>query len=175
MGSENSEKSFVLNERFQSAFMEPHCLVHLPHNLEPIDLWGTDEVVLVDGKEKKPNPGFAAFKNWLPRLLHNLGLQANPAHTFHNDPYILREITVQVADWFIPKDKDGRFGMLGFLKLQMKVETKSGQWIPGAIFMRGGSVGMLVSVPQHHLMQHKLNNTRSSSNPTTTQTRSGSY
>jgi len=46
---------------------------------------------------------------------------------------------VHAADWFTPKK-------LGFVKLQADVRTDDGDWVPGTVFLRGGSVGMLVSV-----------------------------
>jgi ADP-sugar diphosphatase len=80
---------------------------------------------------------FPAFRDWLTRVLHNLDLQKNPAHTFHSNPYKLLEIDVQAADWFGSKK-------LGFVKIQAKVENDRQDSLPGAVFLRGGSVGILV-------------------------------
>lgn len=64
--------------------------------------------------------------------------QKNPGHEFHHDPYILRQIDIQSVD---------RFGgsRLGFVKLKADVSNGAGEHLPGSVFLRGGSVGMLVS------------------------------
>lgn len=98
----------------------PPCTVLLPLNLK---------------KDQLLN--FPAFKNWLSTLQHNLSLQNNKNHIFHDDPYKLREIHVQAADWFTTTK-------LGFVKIQAKVTTDKGEWVPGAVFLRGGSVAMLI-------------------------------
>jgi ADP-sugar diphosphatase len=71
-------------------------------------------------------------------LQRNLDLQkTNPAHEFHASPYELRHITVQAVD---------RFGAqrLGFVKLSTTITNSNGESLPGAIFLRGASVGMMV-------------------------------
>lgn len=95
-----------------------------------------------------PAFGFPAFEHWFDRLLANLDLQQDEAHPFHKHPYKLRGIDVQAVDWF-RKDK------LGFMKLQADIktdpyvhdeeDTPRGDWLPGAVFLRGGSVAVLVS------------------------------
>jgi hypothetical protein len=80
---------------------------------------------------------FPAFKTWLHTLQQSLTLQQNPTHEFHADPYILRNIDIQSID---------RFGTrLGFVKLKADVSNGRGETLPGSVFLRGGSVGMLVS------------------------------
>ncbi|KAF2498116.1 hypothetical protein BU16DRAFT_456890 [Lophium mytilinum] len=79
---------------------------------------------------------FPAFKNWLATLQHSLSLQSNKSHTFHANPYALKNIEVQAVDWFGKKP--------GFIKLQAKVENDNGESLPGAVFLRGGSVAMLL-------------------------------
>lgn len=81
---------------------------------------------------------FPAFKNWLFTVQHSLERQQNPSHEFHKDPYVLRKIDIQVADFF----KGGR---LGFVKFTADVSNSKGEGLPGIVFLRGGSVGMLVS------------------------------
>ena len=106
---------------------KPPCLVTLPDNL-------TQDQLL----------SFTAFKNWLSSLQNSLALQSDPSHDFHNDPFELLQIDVQSADWF-GGDHYWRSGpKLGFVKLQADIKSSS-QWLPGAVFLRGGSVGMLVS------------------------------
>lgn len=81
---------------------------------------------------------FPAFKNWISTLQGSLSQQNNPSHEFHHDPYVLREINIQSVD---------RFGgsRLGFIKLKANVSNAAGEHLPGSVFLRGGSVGMLVS------------------------------
>ncbi|KAI0412852.1 hypothetical protein F5X98DRAFT_367010 [Xylaria grammica] len=81
---------------------------------------------------------FSPFHNWLQTLTKSLSLQyANPKHPFHEDPYALRSITVQSYDLFGAK-------RVGFLKLRADVTNSAGEALPGAVFLRGPSVGMLM-------------------------------
>lgn len=81
---------------------------------------------------------FPAFKVWISTLQRSLARQSSPGHEFHGDPYILRTIEIQAVD---------RFGgsRLGFVKLKADVSNGQGESLPGSVFLRGGSVGMLVS------------------------------
>jgi ADP-sugar diphosphatase len=98
---------------------------------------------------------FPALQNWLARLLHNLKLQEDVSHPYHAHPYKLRELDVQAVDWFW-RNVPGKEDKLGFLKLQAKIETDPyvhdneeearADWLPGAVFLRGGSVAILVTV-----------------------------
>ena len=85
---------------------------------------------------------FPAFKIWLSTLQHSLARQKNPSHEFHASPYALRKIDVQAVDFF-------GSGKLGFIKLKAEVSNDNGEKLPGSVFLRGGSVGMLVSYSQH--------------------------
>jgi ADP-sugar diphosphatase len=88
---------------------------------------------------------FLAFKTWLNTLQQSLKRQENPSHEFHHDPYILRKIDIQSVD---------RFGTrLGFIKLKAEVSNGRGETLPGSVFLRGGSVGMLVSEPIEMLIR----------------------
>ncbi|CAI7572040.1 hypothetical protein N7533_004245 [Penicillium manginii] len=80
---------------------------------------------------------FPAFNTWISTLQASLAQQQNPVHEFHHDPYILRQIDIQSVD---------RFGgsRLGFIKLKADVSNRSGEHLPGSVFLRGGSVGMLL-------------------------------
>lgn len=80
---------------------------------------------------------FPAFKTWIRTLQQSLGRQQNPSHEFHDDPYTLRSIDIQSIDRF-------GGGRLGFVKLKADVSNGSGETLPGSVFLRGGSVGMLV-------------------------------
>ncbi|OAP56865.1 hypothetical protein AYL99_08977 [Fonsecaea erecta] len=81
---------------------------------------------------------FPAFKTWLSTLQRSLSLQhSSTSHPFHESPYSLRSIEIQSVDFF--------FGhRLGFLKLKATVANDRGESLPGSVFMRGGSVAMLI-------------------------------
>lgn len=110
-------------------------------------------VTLVDDLSKKELLEFPAFqvrslllahiqilinsKNWIRSLQTNLALQkSQPDHEFHASPYELRSIVIQAMDRFGPR--------VGFLKLVAHITNSDGQSLAGAVFLRGGSVGMLV-------------------------------
>ncbi|EBA27440.1 hypothetical protein V6Z90_005495 [Aspergillus fumigatus] len=80
---------------------------------------------------------FPAFQIWLSTLQRSLQRQHNPSHEFSHNPYVLRKINVQSVDYF----KGGR---LGFVKLKADVSNGHGETLPGTVFLRGGSVGMLM-------------------------------
>lgn len=80
---------------------------------------------------------FPAFQTWLSTLQRSLARQRYPTHEFHGDPYALRKIDIQAVDrWG---------GRIGFVKFVADVSNESGERFPGSTFLRGGSVGMLVS------------------------------
>jgi hypothetical protein len=80
---------------------------------------------------------FPAFKTWLSTLQRSLARQRHPTHEFHRQPYALRKIDIQAVDrWG---------GRIGFVKFVADVSNDSGESFPGSVFLRGGSVGMLVS------------------------------
>lgn len=80
---------------------------------------------------------FPAYKTWITALRKTLEAQSSPDHPYHENPYKVRGITVQAVD---------RFGgdRLGFIKLKADVRADDGQRFPGSVFMRGGSVAMLL-------------------------------
>lgn len=82
---------------------------------------------------------FPAFRVWFAALQRSLSRQQDSSHEFHSDPYVLRKIDVQSVDFF----KGGR---LGFVKLKADVSNAAGESLPGSVFLRGGSVAMLVSI-----------------------------
>ncbi|KAI0487617.1 hypothetical protein F4859DRAFT_510186 [Xylaria cf. heliscus] len=95
-------------------------------------------VSLPEGFSEEQLLSFSPFTNWLKTLTTSLSLQhSNPKHPFHDDPYALRSITVQSYDIWGGK-------RVGFLKLQAEVTNSAGESLPGAVFLRGPSVGMLV-------------------------------
>ncbi|KAL4943394.1 hypothetical protein BDV06DRAFT_221233 [Aspergillus oleicola] len=80
---------------------------------------------------------FPAFRVWFSTLQRSLSRQQHPSHEFHKDPYVLRKIDVQAVDFF-------GGGRLGFVKLKADVSSGGGESLPGSVFLRGGSVGMLL-------------------------------
>lgn len=80
---------------------------------------------------------FPAYKTWTTALRKTLEAQSSPDHPYHQNPYKVRGIMVQSVD---------RFGgdRLGFVKLKADVRADDGQRFPGSVFMRGGSVAMLL-------------------------------
>lgn len=101
----------------------PPCPVRLTENI-------TQEQLL----------SYPAFKTWHKTVLHSLSLQSKPDHEFNKAPYALHEITVQSVDWFGSGDKK----RLGFVKFQAQITNDNGEHLPGAVFMRGGAVAMLL-------------------------------
>lgn len=99
---------------------DPECTVNLPNNLSQDQL-----------------ESFPAFKIWISTLQRSLSLQGNGSHEFHADPYKLRKIDVQSVDYFGGE-------RLGFVKLKADVSNDNGEKLPGSVFLRGGSVAMLV-------------------------------
>lgn len=80
---------------------------------------------------------FPAFKTWISTLQHSLSTQQNKSHTFHSAPYKLRNIDIQSVDFFGGE-------RVGFIKLKAEVSNDNGELLPGSVFLRGGSVGMLL-------------------------------
>ena len=80
---------------------------------------------------------FPAFKTWISTLQQSLSSQRNSAHTFHSSPYKLRKIDIQAVDVF-------RGNRIGFIKLKAEVSNDNGEKLPGSVFLRGGSVGMML-------------------------------
>jgi ADP-sugar diphosphatase len=78
---------------------------------------------------------FPAFNTWFETVQGSLALQAHESHEFHDCPFKLRSIAIQSCDFFGGK-------RLGFLKLRAEVTNNRGQYLPGSVFLRGGSVCM---------------------------------
>ncbi|KAK2744948.1 hypothetical protein FQN57_004078 [Myotisia sp. PD_48] len=89
---------------------------------------------------------FPALKIWLSTLQHSLARQQNTSHPFNLAPYTLRSIDVQAVDFF-------GSNRLGFVKLKADVSADDGQKLPGAVFLRGGSVGILLIIQPDDLPQ----------------------
>ena len=94
------------------------------------------QVNLTSDLSKDQLLAFPAFKNWISTLQHSLSLQQEKSHTFSAVPYALRKIDIQAVDFF-------GGNRLGFVKLKAEVSNDNGESLPGSIFLRGGSVGMM--------------------------------
>lgn len=90
---------------------------------------------------------FPAFVRWLGTLKSSLSQQKYSDHTFAKNPYTLRKINIQSVDWFGPVGSK-----LGFVKLLAEVRNNpdaknpNGETLPGIVFLRGGSVAVLMIV-----------------------------
>lgn len=95
------------------------------------------EVKLCEGLTEEQLRSHKPFKQWYDTLQANLRTQWQQSHAFYNSPYTLRSLEIQAVD---------RFGhdRIGFLKLKAEVKNDDGESLPGAVFLRGGSVAMLV-------------------------------
>jgi ADP-sugar diphosphatase len=82
---------------------------------------------------------FPPFKAWLATLGTSLSAQTSQDHPFHDEPYNLRRIDIQAVDIF-------GGGRIGFIKMQTDVSNDKGEWLPGAVFLRGASVAVMVSM-----------------------------
>lgn len=107
-------------------------------------------VVLTENISQEQLLSYPAFKTWQKAVLQSLSRQSEPNHEFNNSPYALRSIRVQSVDWFGSGEKK----RLGFVKFQAQITNENGEYLPGAVFMRGGSVAMLLvlqpdDVPEH--------------------------
>jgi ADP-sugar diphosphatase len=131
------EHSLIL-KKYNGEDLSPPIKVYLSHNISSqqfLELFPSEaENRLV------PAYGFSALNDWFSKLTQNLKLQQDEAHPHHKRLYELRELDIEAADWF-SKNK------LGFMKIQSRITRGVGpdDWIPGAVFLRGGSVAILVS------------------------------
>jgi ADP-sugar diphosphatase len=80
---------------------------------------------------------FRPYTSWLSSLTASLSQQHEPTHPFHKDPYTLRSLTVSHVDFF-------GHGRVGFLNVTAELKNSSDESLPGTVFLRGGSVAMLV-------------------------------
>jgi ADP-sugar diphosphatase len=94
-------------------------------------------VVLTKDISKHQLLNFPAFNTWLTTLKSSLDRQTEAGHPFHNDPYTLRSVTIQSVDYFGPT-------RIGFIKLSAVVRNGKNDTLPGIVFLRGGSVAILM-------------------------------
>jgi ADP-sugar diphosphatase len=94
-------------------------------------------VTLIPGISDEQLRGFPAFQTWMAALKTNLELQyTQKEHPFRERPYTLESIEMQSVDWF-GKNK------IGFIKFKATVSNGKND-LPGVVFLRGGSVAMLM-------------------------------
>ena len=72
-------------------------------------------VYLPENINREQLEAFPAFNTWKTALTESLAKQSEPNHAFHDDPYILRKITIQSVDWFGPR--------IGFVKLNAEIKA----------------------------------------------------
>ena len=107
---------------------------HLPQTRPPIPVTHPTSLNLNESQILT----FPPFTTWLNTLTHSLSLQrSSKSHPFHKSPYALKSIDIQAVDFFSSS-------RLGFLKLKAHITNDQGEHLPGSIFMRGGSVAMLI-------------------------------
>jgi ADP-sugar diphosphatase len=122
----------------------PQYLTHVhsqaSNTMPTITLDGTSTQVRVDLSTElslDQLQKFPAFRTWLSSLTKSLQQQQQTCHPFHRLPYTLRSIKVQAVDFFGGK-------RLGFVKLKAEISNDNGDTLPGSVFLRGGSVAMLL-------------------------------
>ena len=115
---------------------------NLPNTKPPIPI--TIPAHLSSTITRKALLSFPAFKTWSTTLLSSLELQHEQKnHHFQSDPYTLRSISVDGATFF-GHDPDPSKNRLGFLTLSADVSNDEGEKLPGMVFLRGGSVAILL-------------------------------
>lgn len=147
-----TRKPTLALQEFNGEDLTPSVQVYLPHNLRPREFL---RLFTSSTSTSKPAFTFPALQLWFSKLNQNLKLQDHEDHPFHKHPYRLREIEIQAVDWFW-RNKPDREDKLGFMKISAKIETDPyvhegeddarADWLPGAVFLRGGSVAMLIIV-----------------------------
>jgi len=147
-----TRKPTLALQEFDGQDLTPSVHVYLPHNLRPREFL---RLFTSSTSTSKPAFSFSALQNWFSKIHQNLKLQDDEDHPFHTHPYRLREIEIQAVDWFW-RNKPGKEDKLGFMKILAKIETDPyvhegeeearADWLPGAVFLRGGSVAILIIV-----------------------------
>ena len=86
------------------------------------------------------------LQNWISTLRHNLSLQSQSSHEFNSSPYEIRSIKIQSIDKFSSSK-------IGFIKLKAEIKNKDDESLPGSVFLRGPSVGMMILLQPDDLPQ----------------------
>ncbi len=113
-----------------SSFNLPYTSFYLP------DVSPTVRVDLSPDITQDQLLAYRPFTDWLKTLQASLAFQKSKEHPFNEDPYVLRSIHIQAVDWFGKR--------IGFVKFKVVVENGNEERLPGGVFMRGGSVCMLM-------------------------------
>lgn len=97
----------------------------------------------MQGLSKKELLAFPAFQTWKSTLKQSLSNQKFTDHALHKTPYKLRSIKIQSFDKFDPCSE-----MINFVKMDALVsnDEKPPKRLPGIVFLRGGSVAVLMIV-----------------------------
>lgn len=155
----STDRQSITLYQIHSGVLSPAVTVYLPHNLSPFEFHSLLPTSL---STQSPAFTFPALQNWLTTLYSNLALQNDPSHPFHKRPYRLVTLDIQAVDWFW-RNVPGKEDKLGFMKVQATVVTEEyvqeggsgmkSDWLPGAVFLRGGSVAILVRIRAHAILQ----------------------
>ncbi|KAF2194079.1 putative NUDIX family hydrolase [Zopfia rhizophila CBS 207.26] len=83
--------------------------------------------------------GFRAFRDWRATLTKNLAFQEmNSEHTFHSDPWVLKEIKIHSVTVFAT-------GKIGFMTVEALLRrNQKPNELDRVVFLRGGSVAVLM-------------------------------
>lgn len=111
--------------------------------MESFDLPGWDPVVRVThpaGISMEQIIQFRAFDLWSRTLKSSIKRQKFSDHEFHNEPYQLKAVEIQSYNMH-PVTMQPLF-----LKLEAIVVNDQGEDLPGIVFLRGGSVAVLIIV-----------------------------
>ena len=108
--------------------------------------WPTKvEVTLPSNITKDQLLEFRPFKDWLQTLKKSLEEQNKSDHVFNakENRYTLRSINIQSVDWFGTMNSP----RIGFVKMETVVKNSTHESpLPGIVFLRGGSVAILMIV-----------------------------
>lgn len=135
-----SELDFTRTSRFS-----PNLLADISHHDDTMpetfaleDWYPAVPVELAEDLTKEQLLAFRPFTDWLKTLQNSFDQQKFSHHTFHQEPFSLRHIKIQAFDRFDPA------GRIFFMKLFATVTNEAGEFVSGVVFLRGGSVAILM-------------------------------
>jgi len=111
-------------DSFDLPAFKPRVTVRLPKNVPKEQRISKEQLL-----------NFPAFKTWAETINSSLSKQTEANHPSKDDPYRLISVTVQSVDYFGKR--------IGFVKILADVRNSEGP-LPGIVFLRGGSVAMLM-------------------------------
>ncbi|CAI6339231.1 unnamed protein product [Periconia digitata] len=124
---------------------EPSAPAETTNNLRNFELPGWNPPVQVThppGITRDQILNFGGFDTWSKTLQSSIKRQKFSDHEFHKEPYSLKSIEIQSYDMIGKEEKRRPL----FIKLFAKVENDEGGSLPGVVFLRGGSVTVLIIV-----------------------------